>query len=511
MKPGVVPFGSRLPRRALKSTRTAARELPSFWNCQFTKLEFVLLAVAAFIAAASHLAPVLHSGLGILLTYGLPAVAYLSPVTGFFFIGCNQFIPFPEGSPHNPAQAGVLVWLPVILLRYHRLNLNGAWRLWPVLPFLVWLMVLTGEMVFLPDSEWSKALLYSIIACQLANEAKGQFLKCLVGLSLGALLVMTAYWAFEMGLPVEVSDWGGEREGFARVGSVRADAVMVWPALLLGISGLLGIQIAFASRNSPVQSPKWLTYATLFLSVASMPPLISTMSHGAVAGLAMVVVALIWAGVVAGREGAFGSVRFRLLLKWTGLGLAAVAALFVVDAFQLRTKVISLDQYYKETASETSAAASRTGVWRDSIHTIMKYPILGIRVTGDQEEITSEYASAGGYLSHNIFLDFGRATGIPGMFLLAFFFFWPALQLWRSGTRSAYLPFLLAHFAMFIFWISLSFTFYKSFWGLWMLMAMTVPLGMARRTKVRIVSNARQGRLPLRPASPNKIWQSAGQ
>jgi hypothetical protein len=228
-------------------------------------MEIFLLAGVALLAGVMHLGPVLHSPLGVPLLYVLAAASFLSPISSFFFIACGQFLPFPEGSPHNPAQAGVLVWLPMVLLRYRRLNLRNVTRLWPVLPWLGWFALLALEPVFLPQSDYFKALVYSIIACQLANEAKGHFLKCLVGLSLGALLVMTAYWAQQLGLPVELSDWGGEREGIARLGSVRADAVMVWPALLMGISGLVGMQIAFASRRSPVQSPKWLTYATLFL------------------------------------------------------------------------------------------------------------------------------------------------------------------------------------------------------------------------------------------------------
>jgi hypothetical protein len=312
----------------------------------------LLFSVVAF-AAALHLSPVLHSSLGTILMYALPGVAYLSPVTGFFFIACSQFVPFPGNSPHNPAQAGVLVWLPVILLRYHRVNLTGVWRLWPVLPWLAWFWVLTMEPIYQPNSEYFKALVYSVIACQLANEAGGRFMKCLFGLCLGALLVMTAYWASELGMPVEVNDWGGEREGFARMGGVRADAVMVWPALLLGISGLMGLQIALASRRSPVPSPMWLTYTTLFLCMSSLPPLISTMSHGAFAGFAMVLVALIWAGWMAGKEGALQNPKFRLLLRWIGIGLAAAIILFAADAFQMRTKVVSLDQYYKETSSES--------------------------------------------------------------------------------------------------------------------------------------------------------------
>jgi O-antigen ligase len=445
-----------------------------FWDCHLSRYEWALLAISSLLAAALHLGPVLHSGLGTLLVYALAGVSYLSPVTGFFFIACGQFVPFPEGSSHNPAQVGVLVWLPVVLLRYHRLKLDSAWRLWPVLPWLLWFVLLTGERVFLPNSEYMKALAYCLIACQLANESRGQFLKCLVGLCLGALLIMTAYWATQLGLPVEVNDWGGEREGFVRIGSVRADAVMVWPALLFGISGLLGSQIAFASRRSPAPSPAWLTYATVFLSAASLPPLISTMCHGALAGLGMVLVALAWAGWLAGKEGAFGSPRFRVLVRWEAVGVAAVLILFIVDAFQLRSRMFSLEEYYNAAAAETSVAASRTGVWHDSIHTIMKYPLLGIRMTGEQEEITSEYADQGGYLSHNVFLDYGRATGIPGILLCAYFFFWPAVAMWRSRALVRFLPFLLAHFAMFIFWMSLSFQFYKTFWALWMLMAVAV-------------------------------------
>jgi O-antigen ligase len=434
----------------------------------------MLLAVVTALAGAMHLRPVLYSALGVPLTYLLAAISFLSPVTGFFFIACGQFLPFPEGSPHNPAQAGVLVWLPMILLRYHRVNLHGAWRLWPVLPWLVWFALLTGEAIYLPGSDYVKAIVYSLIACQLANEARGQCLKCLFGLCLGALLVMTAYWASQLGLPVEVQDWGGDREGFARMGGVRADAVMVWPALLLGISGLIGIQIALASRHSPRQSPEWLAYGTLFLCVASLPPLVSTMSHGAYAGFILVLIALCWAGWLAGKEGAFRSVRFRKLIKWGAVALVIVLVLFAADAFQIRTKMLSLGKYYKSTAGESSVAASRTGVWHDAVNTILKYPVLGIRVTGDREEITSEYASSGGYLSHNVFLDYGRYAGIPCMLLLGCFFFWPALVMWQTGALVRFLPFLLAHFAMFIFWMSLSFQFYKTFWALWMLMAITV-------------------------------------
>jgi hypothetical protein len=350
------------------------------------------------------------------------------------------------------------------------------------LPFLVWFIVLTRELIFLPTSDYMKALFYCVIACQLANESQGKYLKCLFGLCLGAMLVMVAYWAQQLGLPIEINDWGGSREGFTRMGGVRADSVLVWPALLLGISGLLGIQVAFASKAAPRPSPKWLTHLTLGLTVAAMPPLVSTMCHGAFAGLVLVLAALGWTIWKVAREGAMGNPRFRQLIHWCGTGILAVVLMFVCDAFQIRTKTLALDKFHQEQSQEFGgAAASRTGVWHDAINTILSYPLFGIRVTGEQEVITSEYASQGGYLSHNVFLDYGRYVGIPGILLLGFFFFRPVIQMVRSGRLQQYLPFILAHFAMFIFWMSLSFQFYKTFWALWMLMTVSVAHVGARR------------------------------
>jgi hypothetical protein len=460
------------PKRNRVSSAEPAVE--AYWNCRLSRLEISLLICATALAVALHLGPILNSSLAIPLTALFGAISYLSPVSGFFFVATTQFLPFPEGARLNPAQIGVLIWLPVVLLRYQRVSLGKLWLLWPVLPWLVWFWVLTQEPIYLPNGDYMKALFYSVIACQLAGEARGQYLKCLLGLCLGSLLVMAAYWCYQVGLPVEIQDWGGEREGFARMGSVRADAVMVWPALLIGVSGLLGLQVSLASSRNARATPKWLSPLTAGLIMAALPPLVSTMTHGAYAGFILIMAAFLWTLWLAKRAGAFSNPRFRKLINTLVLAVCLVSVLFAVDAFQLRTKVASLARYYDETSQEEGVAASRTGVWHDAIHTIMKYPVLGIRITGEQEEITSEYASAGGYLSHNVFLDYGRYIGIPGMLMLVFFFFWPSIKMWQSGNYIRYLPFLLTHFAVFIFWMSLSFQFYKTFWALWMLMAVAV-------------------------------------
>jgi hypothetical protein len=462
-----------------------------YWDCRLSWFEISLLICATVLAVALHLSPILHSSLAIPSTVLFGAISYLSPVSGFFFVATTQFLPYPEGARFNPAQIGVLIWLPVVLLRYRRLSLGKLSLLWPVLPWLVWYWVLTLDPIYLPNSEPMKAIMYSVIACQLAGEARGQYLKCLLGLCLGALLVMAAYWCYQVGLPVEIQDWGGEREGFTRMGGVRADSVMLWPTLLIGVSGLLGLQVSLASSRNARATPKWLSPLTTGLIVASLPPLVSTMSHGAYAGFVLVLGAFVWALWLAKRAGAFSNPRFRKLINTVVLAVCLVAVLFAVDAFQLRSKVSSLGRYYDETAQAEGAAASRTGVWHDSINTIMKYPLFGIQVTGDREEITSEYAPQGSYLSHNIFLDFGRACGIPEMLLLAMFFFWPTIKMWQSGNHIRYLPFLLTHFALLIFWMSLSFTFYKTFWAFWMLMAVAVTPNKSQERPVLIKRSRR--------------------
>jgi O-antigen ligase len=106
------------------------------------------------------------------------------------------------------------------------------------------------------------------------------------------------------------------------------------------------------------------------------------------------------------------------------------------------------------------------------------------------------YAEKGYFMSHNVFLDYGRSSGIPGMLLFAWFFFWPAVRVYRQGLVVPYMPFLLAHFAFLVFFVSLSFLFYKAFWGFWMLMAVAAVQGPAlaiagSRSKVR--SRSRNG------------------
>jgi O-Antigen ligase len=450
----------------------------AYWNLRPTWIEVFLSCFASILILMIHLEPILHSRFALPLTVLLATMCYLSPVTGFLFIACSQYLPFPEEASLNPSQIGFLVWLPVVLFRYSRVRLTGLWRLWPVLPCLTWYMLTAGEKLLLPENNYFKSLCYAVIACQLTNEARGQYLKCLFGLCLGAVLIMSAYWAYQAGLPIELNDWGNSREGIARTGGTRADSVMVWPALLIGIAGLIGLQLTLGLSRSPRRSPLWLTWLTAIVCIGTLPVLVSTMTYGAVLGFFLLSVGIVavfmrflWAGWLARRL-----IHQSVTLVVAVVVLASVG--YTEDVFGLRSKVKALQEHYKEEASEKGTFGSRSDVWTYSIRTILKYPVFGVVKSHEPEDIAPEYSdNPEGYVSHNVFLDCGRYCGIPGIILLAFFFFYPASKMALSDQWACYIPFLLAHLAMFIFWMSLSYVHYKTFWAFWILAAMAAANG----------------------------------
>lgn len=457
-----------------------------YWDLDLTWVEILLLTSAVTLIFILHLEPILESRFALPLIVSLAAMCYLSPVTGFLFIACSQYLPFPEEALLNPSQIGFLVWLPVVLVRYSGIRLGGLWRLWPVLLCLSWYVLMTGEKLYLPGNNYLRALCYAVVACQLTNEARGQYLKCLFGLCLGAMLIMCAYWADHAGLPVELSDWGDIREGIARTGGTRADSVMVWPALLIGITGLLGLQFVLGSSRSPEPSPRWLTWLTATLGVLSLPVLVSTMTLGAIVAFGLLLLGIVALCARVLFLGAFTPQFIRHSVVFIVMMAALASVSYADDVFGMRTKIAAMAEYYKHESLEAGMFTSRNAVWRYSIRTILEHPVFGVVDSHEPEDIPPEYSdNPEGYVSHNVFLDFGRYSGILGMVLAAFFFLFPALKMARGDQWISYIPFLGTHFAMFIFWMSLSFVHYKTFWAFWMLASMAAGIWPNRNTLIR--------------------------
>ena len=463
--------------------------LESFWDLNASGYEWLLLLFGMVSCAALHLTPVLQSSLAVPMTAAMAFFCYCSPVSAFFFLGCNQFLPYADGATLNPAQIGSVVWLPAALVRYRKVDLKGFKHFVWMVPWLGWHTLMTGENLLAYDSDYLKAFAYAVIGLQMANEAKGRYLLCVLALACGSLMVGFAYWGLTFGLPLQVSDWGGEREGFQRMGSVRADAVMVWPALLMGFAGILGIAGSFGTSFAKRMPPWWLVPAVLVAAFVTLPPLAATMTHGAFAGLGIIVVVFLAAMYSpVGKKGVDTSAfRARMNALIALLAVGAVG-MYAVDAFGMRSRTEALSSHFESQSGEMGAAASRTDVWGDAIDTILTYPLTGYRFVNGKERITSHYASEGGYLAHSVFLDYGRYGGIPGLVFTVMFLFAPAWRLWRHPDRGQFTAFFMLFVAVFTFWMVLSFQFYKTVWSFWALMM--VASEMPSEKKVKLVEEA---------------------
>lgn len=492
--------GNRHPRMNI----SALRVMRAFWDVRLNNSEWLLLLAQGVLCLSIHIHGVAESSIMIPLLALMALTAFASPVSGMFFIAAAQYLPIADEAAFNPAQVGVMAWMIISLIRFHKLRFPAIRSLLWLVPWFAWSMIVTLDVSLLkPLGGPMKAVIYAIIACSLIGQSKGRYLKCMWGLSLGAIFVTIAYWAYTVGLPVTLSEWGGERAGLARLGGVRADSVMVWPPILIGMGGMVGILLATWSRHArtPLPSgPKWIAIISILVSI---PPLFATMTHGAYAGLAcMIIVSLCLAGH-AWRCGDFGERGRKTLIGMiTGFILIATVAM-QFDLFGMSSRTQMLGKYYQEVSEKRGLTASRGDVWEVAIRTISKHPVFGVIASGEKEEIPLEYAATGEYLSHNVFLDVGRNAGIPGMILCMVFLLMPVYILLRNGSLIIYAPFLLSFVAVVIFWMTLSFPWYKTSWAVWMMLAVVCQNMIEAR-----VDMPRKKRLPNSRLRETDVFQT---
>lgn len=451
---------------------TVAAENASFFQYKLSVLETFCLAIVMISALLLQLNPILKSSLASVLLIITATVSWLTPVSGFAYIAAAQILPIPADSLINPAQIGFITWLVVTPFRYRRLCLQH-WKIVLVyLPFLVWFVILTGQNIFLLNGEYAKVVFYIIIALQLANEAKGQYMKCLLGLCCGCLTVAFGYWAHQLGLPVTLSKFGGSRSGFFRLGGVRSDSVMVWPPMLMGSFGILGSILSFFFYSSNKQeTSRYIWLLAIFIIFVTVPCLMATMTHAAFSGFVLMVVFFVSLYLAPQNNILISESNRRQIQKMLVVIFLLICSMFILNSFRISERLSALSMFYGKQSKGLGIAASRTDVWNQAIQIIIDYPFLGLFGNNVIDpETTSHSKVAGGYLAHNVFLDYAVQVGIPGMLMLAGAFGAPIIILVRRRIPFAYFAgFLCFFFACLIFWMTLSFQFYKTFWAFWML------------------------------------------
>lgn len=442
----------------------------SFLNCGLRKTEILCISVVLIFSLLLQLTPVLASNLGDILLIGMACVSWMTPVSGFAYISASQALPIPETSVLNPAQVGFFTWIFLVPFRYKRYSFKGGAALLWFFPLLIWFWTVSGQFVFDPQGEYVKALFYGLIGIQLANESRGEHLKSLMGLCLGCMTVSFAYWAYQFGLPVELSEFGGERLGFARLGGVRADSVMIWPPLLMGCFGFLGLALTkILTVNDGKVRMRFCVASFLVLS-ATVPVIISTMTNAALIGFVLMSVFLF---MIYFQPRFYKVNRF----KRKSIFLSFIALFFIVffmislNLFDISSRITALYEFYEIQSYDLGVAASRTGVWEQAIELIIQYPLIGV-LGNDSLGQVSAIGSAdmlGNFLAHNVFLDYGWQAGFPGLGFVAMAFFAPVFFLRRKSMVLPFVGFICFYFACFIFWMALPFQFYKTFWAFWAL------------------------------------------
>lgn len=455
-------------------------------DLSLSRIELGLLAIQFGLTFLLQLTPVLRGVVGQILLPLMACLAWLSPVSGFFFIAAGQALPYPEGAVFNPAQIGFITFPIAMVLRYKSFNFRGLNLLGIFLVWAFWYaLVDRGFLTFFhPNSDYMKSLYYAAMACYLVNMSGGRYAKCLLGLCLGGLSVVTAFWGHKLGFPIILSGFGGMRGEFSRLGGVRADSVMVWPPLLMSMFGILGMALVVQSTGHSPRVSRRIVILALGTVVLGVIPLVATMTHGAIGGFVVMSLAFMLAY---GLQVQRGQIKVAVRRQFKRVFFAVIlmlATLLVADAFEMRSRLFALKGVYEDQSERMGVAASRTEVWQASVKNIVQYPLFGIHFSGGEIIPVSQYGTD--YVAHNVFLDAGRGSGIPGIILLWLFFWKPAARMWRSGQRLTYLPYLMAHFAMFIFWMTLSFVYYKTFWALWMLMAMAASQISQRRCRPEV-------------------------
>jgi O-antigen ligase len=456
-----------------------------FFRYSYREVEIYCLFLVLGCSILLQIDPILHSGFADIILICTAAISWITPVSGFAYIAAAQVLPIPPDSLLNPAQVGFLTWLIITPIRYKRFSLKGWQVILAFLPWLLWFWVISGENIFDPTGEYFKAIQYGIIGVQLANEARGEYSKCLMGLCLGCLAVSFGYWARQAGLPVSLSEYGGFRGDFVRLGGVRADSVMVWPPLLMGCFGFLGIVLSIIVVLGRRNLPKFFYFASFCVVFLTVPCLVATMTNGAVVGFIIMNIFLISLYLNPRNYRSISKRNKRIIRNLFLLSGAVICVFIFFNVFGISDRIIALFDFYRGQSQELGAIGSRTDVWEQAIQLIQEYPFLGVYGNDVLDQVRTVGAIQGtSFLAHNVFLDYGWQVGVPGILLLVAALILPLVYIIKLKAWLPFAGFLCFYLACIIFWMTLSFQFYKTVWSFWVLFCLAVIRWSQQRGRI---------------------------
>lgn len=457
----------------MRPIRTPTIAGEGFWEIRLERRElFASLIVAACVLLLSL--PQFGAPLFWLMGMSLMIVAgYATAFSAIMLLPLAVVVPFPDGFAVKPAD---LVFLGFILRVIRRSSIpkprSFVWLLL-FLPFLVWLVILFGSQVIEPTGANMTAIYFVVITFFLCHEFNNNHFKPTLAVSLGCLCVGLPYWGSLLGLPIDLSDWGAEREGFNRLGSARLDSVMVWPLALIGIF----VPATLLAVCQHMYGRKELRRLTLFYGLLpiliGLPVLFGTMTNGGILSFGIVAATFtLWLAFMASAI----VDRSRAARAWTLIVIliTCTTLLFVTDAFEIASRLQSLEAFFEQQSRDLGWAASRTHEWETAWTLIEQYPFLGA-----PPELLPETAA------HNAFLTYWSVAGLPAAVFFSVLFLSPSIVLFlRSGPITA-APLVIANLIWLLFLMALSFSFFKPVWIIWGITAYAASTHSRSRGLVR--------------------------
>jgi O-antigen ligase len=441
---------------------------------RFSVRDALLSSAVAVLFIAMHATAVNTSAAGPIVVLLIALAGVFSPFSWMLFISGSQIAPDPVGFPLTTAQVGVITW--VITLPWNG-GLKYISALGPfvayIAAFAVWFtsaFVVCRHALPLP---MLSAMLVGMISFTYAVRVRGRAHVLLLMLMVGTGLSLVGFWATSLKLDVAVKTYDNlvGDISFIRVGSGRGDANDVGlhiPVFIIGILALAGTVKSWVHR--PGRRPFVLLSAVVALALG-VPALMDTFSRGGIYSFILALcglVAIFLCSPPIARPSAM-QMGIGAVLVIAGIGIFASTT---GRSFSQWVEAVQSRNRSNEILHGTSGMfAGRLQPWTEHLKIMLEYPIAGIYI-GEFWDLKEYGAGRIGIdkdvsgAAHNVFIDCGSSSGIPGFLLFIVLFFRAPYQLIRRAGMGFAAPFIAVTYTVFLAFMSLSVGNWKTYWAI---------------------------------------------
>jgi hypothetical protein len=427
----------------------------------------LLLIVATFLSCLLINISSINANFGLFILLFQCMISLASPFSALLAFSASQVSADPPDFPLTTAQALVIAWGVHFLLRRRKFKLSYAKPLLiTISAYYLYAVVITFAKgyVWKPGNDLDLALIVGIIGSTYLAQVKERYRMALLVILLGALPAVFGYWFVRWGVPIEGVMYDTVLRG-VRIGFGRSDANNAGINIALSAAGLFALSLSpirsglVAWRENPFLG--LVSFVTLVLGI---PAVAGTMSRGGLVNLFLsLLTATLFLFFLSKKS--YGTLKRSYIHSVVIVIIAAIAIGGITVRTDFLERIESVQDY---SFDQTGDFFGRRDIMESSLKIILREPLVG--------ETEYNRISLPGYgiefASHNVFLDVGRGSGIPGILFYCIFFFYAPFEIWRrKGLAYAY-PFLIAYESILLTFLSFSLGNHKTFFLLWTLLVL---------------------------------------